>query len=412
MWAKKKIRQLKVGSILAIISILSISFSLPAQASIDPTIQRTFAVQDCKDDKDLDCYVEMVVFHKDGTSEIAKYDWIPGEIMIQGGVPRDTSFRNWNFHSGSSAGKIINVAGGVELTTPSTWNINKQNGVGFPVMHIGLSGGNEAIDPDDHFSIKVRTSWLNPLSISMYATNADVQVKKIQGGLEWTFSGSKTYQSVFKDSANYNLLWDPKAGPTKADAEQSALYWRTEHINPIPNGSAFDTRCSEFGYTVTSSNASSAGTPSMKDSQTLSYNIAAPHFKSDGSENKGYFQADLPLAWIDCQWPGNTLTKSPKLEVSVVDQNGFPQISTSSVEIKDKVLKVRAYGFHYSAPSILIRATKNVGVTSASPTPTPAASPTATTSKKTITITCTKGRSVKKVTAIAPKCPKGWIKKK
>jgi len=380
------------------------SLQYSAQATSDPKVQGTFALQDCKSKSDLDCYVEMIVKHKDGSTEIADYDWVPGEVMIQGGIPRDTSYRNWKFHSGSKNGRVINVAGGVELTTPSTWNINKQAGVGFPVMHIGIAGGNEAIDPNDYFSIKVRTSWLNPLSISMYAINADVQVKKINGGLEWIFSGSKTSQSIFNNSDDYSLLFDPKAPPMKADSEQTALYWRTEHINSIANGSAFDTKCSESGYTVTSSNASSAGMPSMKDSQTLSYNIAAPHFKSDGSDNKGYFQADLPLAWIDCQWPGNTLTKSPKIEISVLDQNGIPQVSTNSVEIKNKILKVRAYGFHYSAPTIVIKPAKNSSLVTPTVNPSPA--------RKLITIVCRKGTSVKKVTAITPKCPTGWVKKK
>lgn len=375
-----------------------------AQANVDPQVQRTFALKDCTSTTDLDCYVEMIVKHKNGSSEVAAYDWIPGEVMTQGGIPRDTSYRSWKFHSGSRDGKIINVAGGVELTTPSTWNINKQAGVGFPVMHVGIAGGNEAIDPEDYFSIKVRTSWLDPLSISMFAVNADVQVKKIAGGREWIFSGSKTSQSLFNDPNDYSLLFDPKAPPMKADSEQTALYWRTEHINPIVNGSAFDTRCSEFGYSVTSSNASSAGTPSMKNSETLSYNIAAPHYKSDGSENLGYFQADLPLTWIDCQWPGNTLTKSPKIEISVVDQNGIPQVSTNSVEIKNKVLKVRAYGFHYSAPTIVIRPVSDSS--KIKPTPLPTAS------KKWVTITCVKGKSLKKVAGESPICPSGWIKKK
>jgi len=410
MFNQSRTIESRASSVIVIAALLIASFQPSAQAKVDPQVQKTFALRDCVSSEDLDCYVDMTVKHADGSTEVASYDWIPGQVMIQGGVPRDTSFRNWKFHTGSKNGKIITVAGGVELTTPSTWNLNKQIGVGFPVMHIGLSSGNEEIDPEDYFSIKVRTSWLNPLSISMYAVNADVEVKNIPGGREWVFSGSKTSQSIFKDQNNYRLLFDPTAPQMKADSEQTALYWRTEHINDIPNGSAFSTRCSEFGYTVTSSNASSAGTPSMKDSETLSYNIAAPHFKSDGSENKGYFQADLPLAWIDCQWPGNTLTKSPKIEISVIDQNGVPQVSTNSVEIKNRVMKVRAYGFHYSAPTIVVRPIKSESVPSASPSASPIATPSAV--KKTINITCTKGKAVKKVAAVAPKCPRGWVKKK
>jgi hypothetical protein len=398
MLHRERITGTRVISIVVAVALLIVSFQPTAQAAVDPKVQKTFALRDCVSSKDLDCYVEMIVKHADGSTEVAEYDWVPGEEMIQGGVPRDTSFRNWRFHTGSKDGKVVSVAGGVDLTTPSAWNINKKFAVGFPVMYIHLSGGNEVIDPNDYFSIKVRTSWLNPLSISMYAVNADVQVKNIPGGREWVFSGSKTSQSIFINPDDYNSLFDPKVPPMKADSEQTALYWRTEHINDIPNGSAFSTRCSEFGYTVTSSNASSAGTPSMKNSETLSYNIAAPHFKSDGSENLGYFQADIPLAWIDCQWPGNILTKSPKIEISVIDQDGKPQVSTNSVEVKNKVLRVRAYGFHYSAPTIVIRPAKGTSQ--------------ANSNKKLVTIICLKGNSIKKITATSPKCPSGWNKKK
>jgi len=379
-------------------ALLIVSFQPTAQATVDPAVQKTFALRDCVSSKDLDCYVEMIVKHSDSSTEVAEYDLVPGEEIIQDGVPRDTSFRNWRFHTGSKNGKVVTVSGGVELTTPSAWDLNKKIAIGFPVMSLHISGGNEAIDPNDYFSIRVRTSWLNPLSISMYAVNADVQVKNIPGGREWVFSGSKTSQSLFNDPKNYELLFDPQAPPMKADSEQTALYWRIEHINDTPNGSAFDTRCSEFGYTVTSSNASTAGKPSMKNSESLNYNIAAPHFKSDGSENLGYFQADIPLAWIDCQWPGNILTKSAKIEISVTDQNGIPQISTNSVEIKNKVLKLRAYGFHYSAPTIVIRPAKGTSQ--------------ANSNRKLVTIICLKGKSIKKITATSPKCPSGWSKKK
>lgn len=44
------------------------------------------------------------------------------------------------------------------------------------------------------------------------------------------------------------------------------------------------------------------------------------------------------------------------------------------------------------------------------PTPTPTATPTAAPAKKT-TITCVKGKTVKKVTGVAPKCPSGFKKR-
>jgi hypothetical protein len=46
------------------------------------------------------------------------------------------------------------------------------------------------------------------------------------------------------------------------------------------------------------------------------------------------------------------------------------------------------------------------------PTPTPSASATAKPVAKKITITCVKGKAVKKVTAVKPKCPTGYKVKK
>jgi hypothetical protein len=41
----------------------------------------------------------------------------------------------------------------------------------------------------------------------------------------------------------------------------------------------------------------------------------------------------------------------------------------------------------------------------------PSSSAVSKTSPKTITLTCVKGKSIKKVTAVKPKCPKGYTKK-
>jgi hypothetical protein len=411
-------RSVSLTILAPVLSLIMSCLHITAEASVDPLTPKIYSLAECTTQTELDCVVGMTVKHPDGSVEKAVAKWIPGAITLRDGVPRDSSYINWSFRSGSLNGPLINVAGMSELTSPESWNTNKQTGVGFPVMHIGLAGGNDAIDPRDFFSITVRTSWLNPLSVSMFARDAEVDVSLIPGGRQWIYSGALTIQSLFRNSADYNLLYDPKAPDTRADFEQTNLYWRTEHINTIINGSVWDPRCSEFGYTITSSNASSAGRPYMKNGDTLSYNIASPHFMSDGRENKGFFQADLPIAWIDCQWPGNSVTSSPKLEISVLDQNGIPQLSTNSIEVRNKVLRIRAYGFHYSAPTIVVKSVK--GDASANPPATiapttiPSVSPTISSKpvKKLVTISCTKGKVVRKVTAISPVCPKGWIKKK
>ncbi len=68
-------------------------------------------------------------------------------------------------------------------------------------------------------------------------------------------------------------------------------------------------------------------------------------------------------------------------------------------------------GFTFSTPQIKVK----LEVPKAEPTPTPIPSdtptPTAKPAVKKLTITCIKGKVVKKVTAVAPKCPSGFKKR-
>jgi hypothetical protein len=69
-----------------------------------------------------------------------------------------------------------------------------------------------------------------------------------------------------------------------------------------------------------------------------------------------------------------------------------------------------AGGFTFSTPSIKVKFSQDTPA----PTPTASATPSASAKPvlpKKISITCTKGKTVKKVTAIKPKCPVGYKKK-
>lgn len=175
---------------------------------------------------------------------------------------------------------------------------------------------------------------------------------------------------------------------------------------------------------------------------TLSYNVNAPHYKMDGKTiTQGFFQATIPKAWLDCKWPGNTLSRAANVAISVTDTNGVKQTVTSAAYVKDGKFYIKVSGFHFSSPKIDIRPDPNVEVSpspSASATPnvtastaanhaatatsiasplsTPKVGTTATPSPsksavlKKVTITCIKGKTVRKVTGIKPTCPKGYKK--
>jgi hypothetical protein len=117
-------------------------------------------------------------------------------------------------------------------------------------------------------------------------------------------------------------------------------------------------------------------------------------------------------------WPGNNVSKSPKVEVSVINSDGTTQVATTSFKIENGFLVVNARGFHFSAPTVqlkVIKAENPTPVVSASPTPMASekavvAAPVIKSPKK-VTISCIKMKTLKKITGTNPKCPSGYKKK-
>jgi hypothetical protein len=198
------------------------------------------------------------------------------------------------------------------------------------------------------------------------------------------------------------------------------MYFLIDHASSIPGGSYGDTRCSKLGYPVTSHNAYGGGIPHLVDNDTMKFEIYSPHLLSTGALSKGFFSTYMSVGWMDCMWPGNNVSKSPKVEVSVINSDGTTQVATTSFKIENSFLVVHARGFHYSSPTVQLKAIKSESPTpavSASPEPAPVASEKAVASApviksaKKVTISCIKSKILKKITGINPKCPPGYKKK-
>jgi hypothetical protein len=99
-----------------------------------------------------------------------------------------------------------------------------------------------------------------------------------------------------------------------------------------------------------------------------------------------------------------------KIEVSSSD--GTPTLATTVINESDGWLKMTAGGFTFSTPQIKVKLSQEVSVPApiASPTPTPSAVAKPAAAKKT-SITCVKGKTIKKIIAVNPLCPKGYKKK-
>jgi hypothetical protein len=163
---------------------------------------------------------------------------------------------------------------------------------------------------------------------------------------------------------------------------------------------------SSFGIAgVISTNATAAETtpPTLdKATQTLKYRVAAPHLKENGDLNSGFYRLQLNPQVAKCIWGENLL--GAKAEVSVVSDSGEVQVTTSTFVFNERAAIFEISGFHYSAGTI------NIKLVTPSTVKAAAVSPKAAPSKK-LTISCVKGKLIKKVTGINPKCPAGYKKK-
>jgi hypothetical protein len=155
----------------------------------------------------------------------------------------------------------------------------------------------------------------------------------------------------------------------------------------------------------------SAGPPTLdKVEGTLNYVVAAPHYDPRDKDFKGSYDLVMRSDVARCVYG---FSKAPiNATISITSDDGTPQVATTLIGERNGWLYLQAKNFEFSAPVIKAKLTQEVVV---EPTPTPTATPTPTkkpvVAKKT-TISCVKGKTVKKVTAVSPKCPTGYKVKK
>ena len=391
---------MKLSRVLVSITLF-IFANLPslAQADVPRLSSDAFAIRPCATPAEMECLESFVVISPNGKSTPAQNLTLPkGSYIDIYGQTVENNVSTW----------LITNAAGTTHKISMTANILPEKHVNpsykryTPTMWIGLGElTEEDVSSVTKFKIAVRSSWLTPQGAGMSGAFAEMLDEKITGGHRYTFTGAPWMSpSVTDPNAWANL------DTAKSEFEKPTFYFLIDHLSSLPNGSFWSDACSEHGYHFGSSNAIVGGEPYMTDSETLKFNIGSAHLLSNGTVNSGFFTATYPVKYIDCRWPGNLLTKSPRIEISVMNSDGTEQIATTSVQIKNGIFKINAYGFHYSQPTIVLRPTTNTKV----PLVNIGTSQTTKGPVKT-TITCVKGKLIKKVTAIKPVCPKGYKKK-
>ena len=133
----------------------------------------------------------------------------------------------------------------------------------------------------------------------------------------------------------------------------------------------------------------SSGAPTFDaKTGTLDYKVAAPHYRPDGSLMTGSYDLVLNSTVARCLYG---FSKAPiGATVSIVSNDGQTQAATTVISEKDGFMRMGAYGFGFSSPTIKVKITQ----AGSKPTQT--------------TITCIKGKLSKTVTAVNPTCPAGY----
>lgn len=317
---------------------------------------------------------------------------IEGEKVIPGVWKEYKVIKPWTDSRGNSIEEINQFWEVPYAAGPLTFRINpsvetpnyiiNEQGKRAAAMRILVFEDTENLEAK--VQLVVRTSWLKPGAVGLAADNADFKVAKIGGGNRWTFKGTRA------QTFGYTTDWWGKYNTNAfADTKGSQLYFIVDHSGTSNETSWWDISCDSKGFTTTSSNATMAGQPFWDSGkQSLNFNMYGPHLDTAGKRNKGFFRFWASTAYLKCRWPQSNLGETNQFTVGVYNEDGTKQIATTVASVKDGVLKVEAFNFHYSSPTIRLSAAKT-------------------------TITCVnKAKKTKKVSALKPTCPTGYKIKK
>ena len=226
-------------------------------------------------------------------------------------------------------------------------------------------------------------------------------------------SGDGIREARINDGSSSAVMVDLAAAfaPAYKDkATSTNTTWAFKAMNYGQNSSDVQ-KCSDntgnvAGLVTTNALTYLPGPPTFdKESQSLTYKVASPHYEANGSLASGSYDLSMRSDIARCLYG---FSSAPiKAEISITSDEGEKKVATTIVNEKNGWLYLSAKGFTFSSPTINVKLSQDKEVVA--PTPTPVA--TVTVAKKKSTISCVKGKTTKKVTGVSPKCPTGYKKK-
>jgi hypothetical protein len=248
------------------------------------------------------------------------------------------------------------------------------------------------LDTDLTLQVTVKTGEVKPGVLVGVGTNFSGDFSTANGQSTLKFNGSPVSVPLAAKSADCS----GETGIARAIVRQfqAILFLNSE------GQSAFGVDGLTGDMLVASNGVCDLSTPVWdKDSKEFTFTAAAPHFAPDGSTlNYGFYRAVIPVADAKLLWGLENASDAVKaLNVQIVTTVNEGNNLLSTIGVSNGKIIVDISGFHYSRPKLKISLKKDW-------------KPASKMLNKT-TITCTMGKSVKKITAVKPTCPRGYKKK-
>ena len=356
----------------------------------------TYPLARCESDTELNCIESIEIQNDDGS-------FTPGEIT-NGGRKDWFGYQNWKILG------LIPEVGISDVITASVFLIGQgtkhKNGSTAPEFQVSsrlqislhpaertnipITAENCAencyryseFNNERSLRIKIRLSWLEIGLAQASLQDSVLGIEKIEGGsrltLEGKALGAPGYVAIKGETSS--IL-------SRKRADYISQRWIAMFLDK--NDPSFPLACSRFGFPYVSGNYSSGGTPMWKGTD-FSLEIWAPHFRDDGTEFLGYYEAIIPGKYASCLWKKDAARMSAYLKIEVLDQNGREKVATTSLGMRDGDLIVRAYNFTFSSPKIRLVPKSRVS--------------------KSNLISCKKGAEVKRIDPKKSSCPSGWTR--
>jgi hypothetical protein len=265
-------------------------------------------------------------------------------------------------------------------------------------------------------TVKSNSLGTNAGVITSNMKNPNVTVTKGSDGISRTIILGSVYPNQYNCKVP-GQAFDPRSSENSCNHPESYAETASQgfSITVMPYIYQFEKLkgYANGGIFVSGSTGSLGQVQYDQDQGIITVPMSGPHFLFDRKTlNKG---------WMETAVKGEVIRKAFNLDpaqagnivkVEISEGNGKEEIATyTSRYLKSlDVFEIRAYNFGFSSPTLKVKL-KPISTQPTGSSPNSNAASAAPKGKKLNTIMCIKGKDSRRITAVNPKCPKGWRKK-